>query len=445
MSGKIEEAAMAKDRAKDRSKTRANHRASAHDGDVVAGNGLLHRRLFLTAGVAATAGAVLSRGANAQALPVEPWMKQPGSGFNGYGQPSTFEGKVARTFASAPGTSGTGAARTPQHLLDGTITPNGLHFERSHSGIPDINPDAHRLLIHGLVQRPLIFTLESLARYPRESRVTFLECAGNGQALYQKEPVAAGVQAIHGLISCAEWTGVKLSVLLDEAGVDPKAQWILAEGADASGMSRSVPLAKAMDDAMLALYQNGERVRPSNGYPMRLLLPGYEGNMNVKWLRRIKLTEGPTMTKDETSKYTLLEPDGKSLQFVFTQEAKSMITQPSPGLNMKEPGLYEISGLAWSGYGRIAKVEVSADGGKSWAQAALQEPVLSKALTRFRMPWRWGGGPAVLQSRATDESGYVQPTREKMITDRGNRAVYHANAITTWGVSDKGEVKHVYA
>jgi sulfane dehydrogenase subunit SoxC len=445
MSGKIEEAAMAKDRAKDRSKNRANHRASAHDGDVVAGNGLLHRRLFLTAGVAATAGAVLSRGANAQALPVEPWMKQPGSGFNGYGQPSTFEGKVARTFASAPGTSGTGAARTPQHLLDGTITPNGLHFERSHSGIPDINPDAHRLLIHGLVQRPLIFTLESLARYPRESRVTFLECAGNGQALYQKEPVAAGVQAIHGLISCAEWTGVKLSVLLDEAGVDPKAQWILAEGADASGMSRSVPLAKAMDDAMLALYQNGERVRPSNGYPMRLLLPGYEGNMNVKWLRRIKLTEGPTMTKDETSKYTLLEPDGKSLQFVFTQEAKSMITQPSPGLNMKEPGLYEISGLAWSGYGRIAKVEVSADGGKSWAQAALQEPVLSKALARFRMPWRWDGGPAVLQSRATDESGYVQPTREKMITDRGNRAVYHANAITTWGVSDKGEVKHVYA
>lgn len=436
---------MAKDRAKDRSKNRANHRASAHDGDVVAGNGLLHRRLFLTAGVAATAGAVLSRGANAQALPVEPWMKQPGSGFNGYGQPSTFEGKVARTFASAPGTSGTGAARTPQHLLDGTITPNGLHFERSHSGIPDINPDAHRLLIHGLVQRPLIFTLESLARYPRESRVTFLECAGNGQALYQKEPVAAGVQAIHGLISCAEWTGVKLSVLLDEAGVDPKAQWILAEGADASGMSRSVPLAKAMDDAMLALYQNGERVRPSNGYPMRLLLPGYEGNMNVKWLRRIKLTEGPTMTKDETSKYTLLEPDGKSLQFVFTQEAKSMITQPSPGLNMKEPGLYEISGLAWSGYGRIAKVEVSADGGKSWAQAALQEPVLSKALARFRMPWRWDGGPAVLQSRATDESGYVQPTREKMITDRGNRAVYHANAITTWGVSDKGEVKHVYA
>jgi sulfane dehydrogenase subunit SoxC len=436
---------MAKDQATKHPATK--HRSTVHgnDGDAVAGNGLLHRRLFLTAGTAATAAAVLPRSATAEALPVEPWMKQPGSGFVGYGLPSKYEAAVARTWLSAPGTTGTGSARTPHHLLDGMITPTGLHFERSHSGIPDINPDTHRLLIHGLVKRPLIFTLESLARYPRESRVTFLECAGNGQALYQKEPAAVGIQAIQGLLSCAEWTGVKLSVLLEEAGVDPKAQWILAEGADASGMSRSVPLAKAMDDAMIALYQNGERVRPSNGYPMRLLLPGYEGNMNVKWLRRIKLTEGPTMTKDETSKYTMLEPDGKSLQFVFTQEVKSMITQPSPGLTMKEPGLYEISGLAWSGYGKIARVEVSADGGKSWAPAALQEPVLSKALTRFRMLWRWSGGPAVLQSRATDETGYVQPTREKMITDRGNRAIYHCNAITTWGVSDKGEVKHVYA
>jgi sulfane dehydrogenase subunit SoxC len=437
---------MAKDQATKHPAIKHRSTVQGNDGDAVAGNGLLHRRLFLTAGTAAAAGAVLPRSATAaEALPVEPWMKQPGAGFVGYGVPSKYEAAVARTWASAPGTTGAGSARTPHHLLDGMITPTGLHFERSHSGIPDINPDTHRLLIHGLVKRPLIFTLESLARYPRESRVTFLECAGNGQALYQKEPAAVGIQAIQGLLSCAEWTGVKLSVLLEEAGVDPKAQWILAEGADASGMSRSVPLAKAMDDAMIALYQNGERVRPSNGYPMRLLLPGYEGNMNVKWLRRIKLTEAPTMTKDETSKYTMLEPDGKSLQFVFTQEAKSMITQPSPGLTMKEPGLYEISGLGWSGYGKIAKVEVSADGGKSWAPAALQEPVLSKALTRFRMPWRWNGGPAVLQSRATDDTGYVQPTREKMIADRGNRAVYHCNAITTWGVSDKGEVKHVYA
>jgi sulfane dehydrogenase subunit SoxC len=372
-------------------------------------------------------------------------MKVPGSGFVGYGQPSKYEEKVARTWNTAPGTTGTGAARTPLHLLDGMITPNGVHFERSHSGIPDINPDTHRLLIHGLVKRPLTFTLESLERYPRESRVSFLECGGNGQLLYQKEAAAVGVQAIHGLVSCAEWTGVRLSVLLQEAGVDPKAKWILAEGADAAGMSRSIPLAKAMDDALIALYQNGERVRPSNGYPMRLLLPGYEGNMNVKWLRRIKLTEAPTMTKDETSKYTITLPDGKSLQFVFPQEGKSVITRPSPGLTMKEPGLYEISGLAWSGYGKVTKVEVSADGGKSWAKAVLQSPVLPKALTRFRIPWRWNGGSAVLQSRATDETGYVQPTREKMIAARGNRTIYHSNAITAWAVSDKGDVKHVYA
>jgi sulfane dehydrogenase subunit SoxC len=419
---------------------------SIHSSDLeqVAGNGLLHRRVFLAGGIGVAA-AALTEPTLADPLAVESWMKMPGAGFVGYGQPSKYEDKLARTWNTAPGTTGTGAARTPLHLLDGMITPNGIHFERSHSGIPDINPDAHRLLIHGLVKRPLVFTLEDLERYPRESRIAFLECGGNGQLLYQKEPVAAGVQAIHGLASCAEWTGVKLAVLLQEAGVDPKAKWILAEGADAAGMSRSIPLAKAVDDALIALYQNGERVRPSNGYPMRLLLPGYEGNMNVKWLRRIKLTEGPTMTRDETSKYTMLLPDGKSLQFVLPQEAKSVVTRPSPGLTLKQPGLYEISGLAWSGYGKITKVEVSADGGKSWGEAALQTPVLSKALTRFRIPWTWDGGPAVLQSRATDETGYVQPTRDKLIAMRGSRTIYHCNAITTWAISEKGEVKHVYA
>jgi sulfane dehydrogenase subunit SoxC len=257
--------------------------------------------------------------------------------------------------------------------------------------------------------------------------------------------VQTGVQALQGLVSCAEWTGVRLSVLLQEAGLDPKAQWILAEGADAAGMSRSVPLAKVMDDALIALYQNGERVRPSNGYPMRLLLPGYEGNENVKWLRRIKVTDTPTMTKDETSKYTLLGADGKALQFVFPMEAKSLITRPSPGLALQGPGLYEISGLAWSGYGRIAKVEVSADGGKSFAPAALQEPVLSKALTRFRIPWRWDGGPAVLQSRAIDASGYAQPTRAELIARRSPKGTYHFNGIMSWNVAQSGEIKHVYA
>jgi sulfane dehydrogenase subunit SoxC len=423
----------------------ARNRSQDHGADVVAGNGLLDRRMFMTAGAAAATAAAGVTAAAAETLSVEPWMKMPGTGFTGYGQPSKYADKVARTFASAPGTTGTGAARTPHQLLDGTITPSGLHFERSHSGIPEIDPDRHRLLIHGLVKRPLIFTLESLLRYPRETRVAFIECAGNGQLLYQKEPAPVGVQAMHGLVSCAEWTGVRLSSLLDEAGVDPRAAWILAEGADASGMSRSIPLAKAMDDALIALFQNGEPVRPSNGYPMRLLLPGYEGNMNVKWLRRIKLTEGPTMTKDETSKYTMTLPDGKSLQFVFLLEAKSVITRPSPGLTLKEPGLHEISGLAWSGYGRISKVEVSADGGRSFAEAALQAPVLPQALTRFRMAWRWDGGPAVLQSRATDDSLDVQPTRDEMIARRGNRATYHANAITSWAVSGTGEVKHVYA
>ena len=417
------------------------------DDQPVAANGLLDRRLFLQggAGTALALSGISSSAADGEELRVEPWMKLPGSPFVGYGQPSRFEDKVVLVAANPPNAPGTGAARTPLHRLNGTITPNGLHFERSHSGIPDIDPDAHRFLIHGLIKRPLVFTLETLSRYPVESRIAFIECGGNGNQLYQKDAAPLNVQALHGLVSCAEWTGVPLSILLDEAGVDPAAKWILAEGADAAGMSRSVPLAKAMDDALIALYQNGERIRPSNGYPMRLLLPGYEGNMQVKWLRRIKVTEGPTMTKDETSKYTMLLLDGKSLQFVFPIEAKSVITQPSPGLVMNGPGLYEISGIAWSGYGKITKVEVSADGGKTWAPAALQQPVLSMALTRFRVPWQWSGGPAILQSRATDGSGYVQPTRAELIARRGAKAFYHFNGVTSWGVTEIGEVKHVYA
>jgi sulfane dehydrogenase subunit SoxC len=419
-----------------------------NETEQVAGNGLLHRRMFLGGAAAIGAGAgagALVRQAEAAPLPVEPWMQVPGAPFNGYGQPSKYEEKVARTWGSAPGTGGTGSSRTPHHLLTGMITPSGLHYERSHSGIPDINPDAHRLVIHGLVKRPLVFTLDDLGRYPMESRIAFLECAGNSGGLFAKDPAQANVQAIHGLLSCQEWTGIRLATLLQEAGVEPQAKWILAEGADAAGMSRSIPIEKAMDDAMIALYQNGERVRPSNGYPIRLLLPGWEGNMNVKWLRRIKLTEGPTMTKDETSKYTILLPSGKALQFVFPLEGKSVITHPSPGLTLRGPGLYEISGLAWSGYGKVAKVEVSADGGKSFGEAALSEPLLSKALTRFRMAWRWDGGAAVLQSRATDETGYVQPSRAQLIALRGDRGGFHNNMIQSWGVSGNGEVKNVYA
>ncbi len=418
---------------------------SRMETERVAGNGLLHRRLFLAAGAAAMGAGVVADQAVAEPLAVEPWMKTPGAPFDRYGQPSKYEDRVARIWTSAPGTGGTGSSRTPHHLLDGMITPSGLHFERSHSGIPDIGPDRHRLLIHGLVKQPLTFTLDDLGRYPMQSRIAFVECAGNSGTLLAKQPAAANIQVIHGQLSCSEWTGVKLSVLLEEAGIDPAARWVLAEGADAAGMSRSFPIEKALDDAMVCLYQNGERVRPANGYPLRLLLPGFEGNMNVKWLRRIKLTAGPTMTRDETSRYTVLLPSGKALQFVFPMEAKSIITRPSPGLTVLGPGFYEISGLAWSGYGNVAKVEVSADGGRSWGEAALSGPVLSKAITRFRMAWRWDGGPAVLQSRCTDDTGYVQPNRDQFIALRGDRAQYHNNMIQSWAVTASGEVQNVYA
>ena len=282
-------------------------RSAGDAPELAAGNGLLDRRALLAAGASLGAGgAIAARPAlGAEQLSVEPWMTEPGAPFTGYGQPSKFEGKVVRTFASAPGTTGTGASRTPLQRLNGTITPNGLHFERHHSGIPDIDPDVHRLLIHGLVKRPLVFTLEALARYPMETRLAFIECGGNTGALYQKEPAQLDLQASHGLLSCAEWTGVRLALLLEEAGVEPQAQWLLAEGADAAGMSRSVPM-KAADEALVALYQNGERVRPSNGYPLRLLLPGYEGNMNVKWLRRIKVTARPD--DDEGRDFKIYDP-----------------------------------------------------------------------------------------------------------------------------------------
>lgn len=424
------------------------------EADQVAGNGLLDRRVFLRQGggllgaVGAAVGlAGYSRPVEAETLVVPEWTKQPGAWFQGYTQPSKFETKVVRgpLPTSAFGGIGPGNARSPLQHMEGMITPNGVHYERSHNGVPDIDPAAHRLLIHGLVKRPLVFTLDALSRYPMTSRIAFVECAGNSGGMYAATPAEGTAQSLHGLLSCAEWTGIPLAMLLEEAGVDPSAKWLVAEGADAAVMSRSVPIEKALDDAMVALYQNGERIRPANGYPIRLLLPGWQGNMNVKWLRRIKLVKEPYQTKDETSKYSLLLKEGKVAQFHFPLDAKSVITKPSPGINMSGPGLYEISGVAWSGNGKIAKVEVSADGGKSWAEAALAPPVLSKAITRFRLPWRWDGGPAVLQSRAIDETGYVQPTREKLIGLRGSRSQYHCNLITSWGVAANGEVKHVYA
>jgi len=421
-------------------------RKSVEPFEPAAGNGILSRRALLGSGLmAGTAAAAMA--ARAEPLAVEPWMTKPGASFAGYGPPSRFEDKVARVVLAPPNppTPGVGTARTPLDLLDGMITPSGLHFERSHSGVPDIDPDRHRLVIHGLVRRPLVFTMEALHRYAMHSRISFIECAGNSFLLNAPKPLPIGIAASHGLLSCSEWTGVKLSALLDEAGVDPAARWLIAEGADAASVSRSIPLAKAMDDALVCLYQNGEPIRPSNGYPVRLLLPGFEGNMNVKWLRRLKLTASPAMTKDETSKYTILLQDGKAWQFVFPMEVKSVITRPAPGSKLKERGYYDISGLAWSGNGSIRRVDVSADGGNSWAPAALQEPILPKAVVRFRAPWQWNGGPAILQSRAADDTGMVQPTRTQFAAERGLRGIFHYNAIASWRIDQTGEVTNAYA
>ncbi|MGD8809691.1 MAG: sulfite dehydrogenase [Gammaproteobacteria bacterium] len=416
--------------------------------ELVAGNGLIHRRFFLSSG-AAFAGSLglLSAGsASGDPLEIPQWMRAPGAHMSAYGQPSPYEQRVQRFVGGTPGVVGSGVSMTPIESLHGTITPNSLHFERHHSGVPAIDPDQHRFVIHGLVERPLSFTMDALMRYPTVTRIQFLECSGNSGGGFGPEPQQAPAGIMHGLMSCSEWTGVPVSILLEEAGVRRNARWALAEGADAAAMSRSVPLEKLLDDAIIALYQNGERLRPENGYPMRLFLPGYEGNMSVKWLRRLELNEAPTMTRDETSHYTDVLPDGRALILTFPMEVKSVITSPSLGRNLADPGLYEITGLAWSGAGRIARVEVSADGGRSWADAMLTEPVLSKSFTRFRMAWRWDGGPAVLMSRAIDETGAVQPTRDAVVARFGERRNYHYNGIQAWQVAAAtGEVSNVYA
>lgn len=422
-----------------------------------AGNGLLDRRAFFKGGAAFAAtmtGYTLTESATAQQLVDDPWSAAHGTPHGAYSTPSRFESGVAMTMTNPNAEPRAQQTRTPHHLLNGTFTPNGLHFVISRTGSPDIDPSRHRLVIHGLVDRPLVFTLDALMRYPMESRMAFVECGGNSAPLFSPEPLDADVQAIHGLVSCAEWTGVMLSTLLEETGIDPRAKWLLAEGSDALAVHRSVPIAKALDDAMIALYQNGERLMPGNGYPMRLLLPGWEGNMNIKWLRQIKLVDQPAMSHSEARTYTPILPDGNAYQFFFLQEVKSFITHPSPGLALSGPGYYEISGIAYSAGGRISKVMVSADGGRSWAQAALQGPVHSKAFTRFRTPWRWDGGPAVLLSRAWDEAGNVQPTRAEIVASRGEASripnvrgfpSQHFNGPTSWSVDGNGEVKHVYA
>lgn len=417
----------------------------------IAGNGLLDRRLFLTnslklsaVGLLASNAACAEESNTTEAKHRSDAMRKPGEPFSTYGSPSKYEDEVVRFPSANQGTPTNGVSWSPLHKLEGMITPNGLHFERHHNGIPDIDPAKHQLLIHGLVKTPKFFTIADLDRYPKVSKICFVECGGNSNSGWNKAPARAEVGYFHGMASCSEWTGVPLAALIEELGIKDNAQWVIADGADAFVHNMSIPLEKVMDDAILALYQNGERIRPEQGYPLRLLLPGWEGVLNVKWLRTLKLTNRPSMTRNETARYTEILPSGKARQFTFTMEAKSLITSPSANMFLKEPGVYPITGIAWSGAGKIKKVEVSVDGGETWGEAELQTPVLDKCFTRFRIPWQWNGKPTMIKSRATDETGYVQPEREELIANRGRHGFFHYNAIVVWQVNENGEVLHAY-
>jgi sulfane dehydrogenase subunit SoxC len=404
----------------------------------------LSRRKILQAALAG-AGAVAATPAKADDY-ITKAMTTPGRPFTAYGMPAKYEDGVKRILRPPGIAPGTGASLTPIESLEGIITPSGLHFDRCHNGVPDIDPKTHRLLIDGLVKTPLEFSLDDLMRYPRVSRMHFVECGGNsGTNAAAPQPAQVTAGTIHGLVSCSEWTGIELGPLLDEAGLDPNATWILAESGDAAGLSRSIPLKEAREQGLLVLYQNGERLRPEQGYPLRLLMPGWEGNLNIKWIHRIQVSHGPMMTKDETSKYTQLQKDGRTRQFNFIMPVKSVITRPSGNMTMNGPGYYEISGIAWSGHGKITRVEVSLDGGASWTDAEMPGPVLPKCLVRFRLPWEWDGKPALLQSRSTDEAGNVQPTRAAWKAPFSSAQFYQYNAIQSWQVGADNSVKNAYA
>jgi sulfane dehydrogenase subunit SoxC len=368
---------------------------------------------------------------------IPPWTTEWGPLPSEYGARSPFEDGVVRDPSAT-------SSRSPLADLRGIITPNSLFYERHHAGIPQIDPAEHRLIIHGMVDRPVIFTLDDIKRFPSVSVIHFLECSGNTGSEWKESTIAPTVQKSHGLVSATEWTGVPMRTLLNEAGIQPGGSWLLCEGADAAVMTRSIPTEKAMEDGLLVYGQNGEALRPEQGYPMRAIWPGYEGNMNIKWLRRIKVGNLPWDTREETSKYTDLLPDGVARQFTFMMEAKSVITAPSGGQTIPSDGFWEISGIAWSGRGKITMVEVSTDGGATWEEAELQDPVLPICLTRFRFPWTWDGKAGTIQSRATDETGYVQPTVEALTQARGVNSTYHMNAIKTWSIAENGEVSNVY-
>ncbi|MEQ1949066.1 MAG: sulfite dehydrogenase [Bryobacteraceae bacterium] len=363
-----------------------------------------------------------------------------GAPLSKYGNRSPSE-KTERLLPPEGPTPATGSSRTPLQDSYGILTPSSLHFERHHSGVPVIDPAKHELLLHGLVEQPLVYTLDDLKRFPAVSQIHFLECSGNGRSEYTAAP-AATAQASHGLASCSEWTGVPVRLLLEEAKLKPEAKWVIAEGADPCHLTRSIPIAKLLDDAIIAFGQNGEPLRPEQGYPMRLFLPGWEGNTNIKWLRRLMAADAPAMTTHETAFYTDVMADGKARQFSFDMDAKSLITRPSGGQKLSGAGSHEITGIAWSGRGKITRVEVSTDGGKTWKDAALQQPILSKAFTRFALTWDWDGQPASILSRCTDDSGYLQPTQDELTAARGHNYGYHNNGIKTWFVKADGSVTH---
>ena len=363
---------------------------------------------------------------------------------NPYGVPSKFEANLARR--ESPGltrVSGASASFAPLQSLFGIITPSGLHFERHHQGWHDMDPAKHRLMVMGMVKNPKVYTMDDLMRLPSVSRMHFVECGANSAMEWGNVAVPT-VQYTHGMVSCSEFTGVLLSVLLEDSGFDKKnGKFILAEGADGSGMTRTISMANALDDVMVVYGMNGEMLRPENGYPLRLVVPGAQGVSSVKWLRRIKVGDKPYDTKDEVSHYVDLLPDGQQRQYTSIQEAKSVITSPSGGQVLLGKGFYNVTGLAWSGRGKIKRVDVSMDAGRNWRTARLETPVLEKCLTRFNIDWVWDASPVILQSRAIDDTGYVQPKMNQLREVRGTKSIYHNNAIQSWKVADSGEVTNV--
>lgn len=368
--------------------------------------------------------------------------KEPGAPTGaGYGSPSPFAG-AKRLIEGKNASPITSWSYTPLQDTVGNVTPSGLHYERHHGGIPTIDPARHTLIIHGMVSTAKKFTMADLRRLPAVSRRHFIECSGNTLTEWRK-PTAKTVQASHGLLSTSEWTGIAFSTLAREVGLLDGATWALAEGADAAVMTRSIPVEKLLDDAIICYGQNGEDIRPEQGFPLRLLLPGYEGNMNIKWLRRIQLSDAPFMTREETSKYTDLKASGIADQFHFVMDAKSVITSPSGGMKLPGSGPVEISGLAWSGRGRISHVHVSVDDGATWHEATFDAPPERICTTRFRFHWNWDGTSTRIQSRCIDETGYVQPTNAQLVALFGVNYVYHYNAIQSWQVHATGEVTNV--